>query len=452
MKNKKIADILLVIFLIAFIVTALLKRYFGSGYIINMFNFAFEAALVGSAADWFAITALYKKPLGFSYHTEIIPRNREKIISSISKIVENELISPNILQKKLEEIDIIKALISYADNNLRGKGYAAALTKKYALPVLENIDVSKASLYIETEVKKYFNKLDLTDRINEALTIFIRSKEYTELVFAVSELLIETVNKDSTREAIYSTIDELVNENIKARKGFKKTIMQVALGLAEGTNSVNIMDASEAIQRQILEMLSELKNENSDLYKKLTIKINEALIKLTQEDVIKDIENWKLDTIASISIREEIEEILEDIIFSLKEAISSDNFIDEYWNSDNKNVYKDNIHLIVLWVKNETELYWDKFKNSEESKSKANMFIKKLIYGFIESEHHFIGKIVEDSMNKLTNDDLNLFIEEKAGNDLHWIRINGGIVGAILGVIVYIFINQIYGPLINRFF
>lgn len=451
MRNKKIADILLIVFLAAFIISALLKKYLGGGYIINMINFAFEAALVGSAADWFAITALYKKPLGFSYHTEIIPRNREKIISSISKIVENELISRKVLEKKLKEMNIAEKLIAYAEKNLRGKGYVALLAKKYGLPLLEGIDTEKASEYLETEIKKYFSKLNLSKSMNSGLSLFINSQEYKDLIYTASDLLLETVSRPSTKAAIYSSISEIVSENVNSRKGFKKTLMQVALGVAENTNSVNISDAAQAIQKQLLEMLKELKDENSALYKKLTVKVNEMLYKLTEEAFISTLEDWKTDTLNSISIKADISSILSEIIEALKDALRSENFIEDYLSPKDKNIYMDNIHLVVLWVKNQTELYWDKFKNSAEAKEKANNFIKELIYDLLESEHHFIGKIVEDSLGKLTDEDLNLFIEEKAGNDLHWIRINGGMVGAILGILVYIFMNQIYNPLLSHF-
>ena len=58
-----------------------------------MAAFTAEAALIGGIADWFAVTALFKKPLGISWHTEIVPRNREQIIEKVSQMVGQELLS-----------------------------------------------------------------------------------------------------------------------------------------------------------------------------------------------------------------------------------------------------------------------------------------------------------------------------------------------------------------------
>ena len=43
---------------------------------------AVQSALIGSVADWFAVTALFRKPLGFPYHTALIPRNKERLINA----------------------------------------------------------------------------------------------------------------------------------------------------------------------------------------------------------------------------------------------------------------------------------------------------------------------------------------------------------------------------------
>lgn len=50
--------------------------------------FLTQSAFIGSAADWFAVTALFKRPLGFPFHTELIPRHRERLIRGIRRIIE----------------------------------------------------------------------------------------------------------------------------------------------------------------------------------------------------------------------------------------------------------------------------------------------------------------------------------------------------------------------------
>ena len=75
--------------------------------------FVIQSALIGSIADWFAVTALFDKPLGFPYHTELLYRNRTAIIDSVTKIISEKLLQPKMWQDKLYQISFIDKLIDW---------------------------------------------------------------------------------------------------------------------------------------------------------------------------------------------------------------------------------------------------------------------------------------------------------------------------------------------------
>lgn len=64
----------------------------------NVLYFLTQSAFIGSAADWFAVTALFRKPLGIPFHTALIPRNRERIIRGIRRTAEEYLVKPELWQ------------------------------------------------------------------------------------------------------------------------------------------------------------------------------------------------------------------------------------------------------------------------------------------------------------------------------------------------------------------
>lgn len=64
----------------------------------NVLYFLTQSAFIGSAADWFAVTALFRKPLGIPFHTALIPRNRERIIRGIRSTAEEYLVKPELWQ------------------------------------------------------------------------------------------------------------------------------------------------------------------------------------------------------------------------------------------------------------------------------------------------------------------------------------------------------------------
>ncbi|MPM90495.1 hypothetical protein SDC9_137616 [bioreactor metagenome] len=64
----------------------------------------------------------------------------------------------------------------------------------------------------------------------------------------------------------------------------------------------------------------------------------------------------------------------------------------------------------------------------------------------MKKEHHLIGRVVKSVLGHFSNSDLSQFVEVKAGNDLQWIRINGSIVGGIVGMLLYGFLQGVYEP------
>ena len=84
--------------------------------------FVIQSALIGSIADWFAVTALFEKPLGFPYHTELLYRHRDEIIDSMTKIISEKLLQPNMWQDKLYQISFIDKLVGWLRGPLCPEG------------------------------------------------------------------------------------------------------------------------------------------------------------------------------------------------------------------------------------------------------------------------------------------------------------------------------------------
>ena len=66
----------------------------------------------------------------------------------------------------------------------------------------------------------------------------------------------------------------------------------------------------------------------------------------------------------------------------------------------------------------------------------------------IQNEHDMIGGMVRETLAAYTDQDLNQFVEEKAGNDLQWIRINGSMIGGVVGLLLFLFLDFVYDPII----
>lgn len=68
---------------------------------------AVQSALIGSVADWFAVTALFRKPLGFPYHTALIPRNKDRLINGVIKLVETKMLTKERCKVLLKNVQFV---------------------------------------------------------------------------------------------------------------------------------------------------------------------------------------------------------------------------------------------------------------------------------------------------------------------------------------------------------
>jgi len=76
-----------------------------------------EAGMIGACADWFAVVALFRHPFGLPIpHTAIVPRNKERIGGAIGRFISNNFLSPSVLTAKIREIDTVGWLSAWLSN------------------------------------------------------------------------------------------------------------------------------------------------------------------------------------------------------------------------------------------------------------------------------------------------------------------------------------------------
>ena len=104
-RMRTIATSLLVLMTLVFIAT----RFAPSGWRWAPYVGAFaEAAMVGACADWFAVVALFRRPLGLPIpHTAIVPENKRRIGASMGRFITNNFLSPRVAAERLKAVDIV---------------------------------------------------------------------------------------------------------------------------------------------------------------------------------------------------------------------------------------------------------------------------------------------------------------------------------------------------------
>jgi uncharacterized membrane-anchored protein YjiN (DUF445 family) len=106
-RMRTIATSLLVLMTLVFVLTAATKLEWPWLPYVRAFA---EAGMVGACADWFAVVALFRRPLGLPIpHTGIVPNNKERIGTALGRFITNNFLAAKVLNERLERIDIVGA-------------------------------------------------------------------------------------------------------------------------------------------------------------------------------------------------------------------------------------------------------------------------------------------------------------------------------------------------------
>jgi uncharacterized membrane-anchored protein YjiN (DUF445 family) len=433
MNYKRKATITLILVASGFIVSSIFKYFYRDVIGIRLIFIVFEAALIGGMADWFAVTAIFRKPLGFSYHTAIIPKNRRAIVDSVVKIVEKEFLSQEILAERLNKINITSKAVEWL-GSISGKKYLKDIILKL---LKENINIDNArkiSSTINSLIKKSIENIDLNKPLNELFLLLIKNGEYKRILEFVIDDIIKVVEGSEVRDKIYKLLDDIKTEKTQ---GFLGGLFNTAL---QGSNVLNIDELASSVHMHLIETLYNLKNEENP--KAINI------FEIIEDHLILNAEN-PFDNNGFEEIKGYILNNLIDEKAIINILLDFENLLKEYISSDEMSLIEKNKSSdFIILLFNEISVILHNMKNNEELRGNLEKFIKKSISIIIEKEHSVIGKIVRDTLDSFSDDNLNKFIEDRAGNDLQWIRINGSIVGGLVGLILFLFLNYFYDPLV----
>jgi uncharacterized membrane-anchored protein YjiN (DUF445 family) len=167
-RNRLIATALLGAMAALFISTALASQ---PGFWILLVRATAEAALVGGLADWFAVTALFRQPLGLPIpHTAILPRNKDRIGEGLAIFIERNFLSPDILRAKLRSIDPPRLVADWVSMPANADAIARRLVRM--LPHMINaIDDHDFRVFIGEALGRHLADIELAPLLGRAIVV-----------------------------------------------------------------------------------------------------------------------------------------------------------------------------------------------------------------------------------------------------------------------------------------
>ena len=397
---------------IGFFITYPFNNTFWGGLLSSTFC----AAMIGGFADWFGVSALFRKPLGIPFKTEIIPRNRENIFNALSDMVGEELLTKDNINEMINKNSISKLLLKFLSQN-NEKQQLKEVTVKIVEDIIWKINPEEAGKLLEGLIKDNILKIKISPIIAAAGELSIK-KGYDEklIIFIVDELK-KLAKTDQGLKLIVKLVEETMKsyENGMKRRRFVNTIIFDMLF------QLSPQDIAIIIQNKLVDSLEEFKNTKHEVREKFMKWIDEKLVELKRDSALQQkIENWKAVQLKDgLELHTKIAEVIKNIRARNLENPSQVNNLNEK-------------------IEKQIDKLIEEFQMNLEWQNKLDYKVKGILLELADNNHSKIGIMVKENLNKFSNDMIVNLIESKVGNDLQMIRINGSVVGGLVGMAVFL--------------
>jgi uncharacterized membrane-anchored protein YjiN (DUF445 family) len=372
----------------------------------------FEAAMVGGIADWFAVTALFRHPLGVPIpHTALIVERRDKLVDGIVATVQDEWLSPDVIGAKLAEFAPSDLIVDWLRDpehveRLGGplrdvlRGAARLLTEPEVAGFAERtIRRELAGVAIDAETGRWLGRAIASPSADAAFT-------------SVATSLANLADRPRTAEEL--------------RFWFDRSAATLHAG---GKRLVPLLLRRRVVQRKLVEAIcsyasAELRAAASDAEHPLRRRVFEAIggfadrVAAGDAQALRQAEAFRAALLESLAagplIRDALAQLrrqLEDDLTTPDSALST--LVDRRIRSG-----------IVDWL------------GDPERRASFDGWVRTMSQDLLRRHHHQIGRTVRDYLEHLKDEELVERIEARVGADLQYIRLNGAVIGGLVGVLL----------------
>ena len=361
---------------------------------------AAEAAMIGALADWFAVTALFRYPLGIPIpHTAIIPKRKDDIGRSLGDFVQGNFLTPDVIGERLAGAKIAERLGHWLAQtpNAERAGEATADALGGVVEVLDDRDVQEA---LGTAVEKRLARTAVAPLLGKAIDVAIDGGHHQRMLDGVMRGLINFL--DDNRAMLRDRLDQespwWVPEAIDDRV-FKKIFTGVERFLADVSSS-----------------------PDHEVRRSIDVRIQTLAVKLRDDPVlIAKCETMKLEVLDHPEVQAWLRSLWGEVKTSMLAAA----------NDPSSDLRRRLVHGF--------ETAGRRLGVDAELQAKVDGWIERLVLHIAEHYRGEVAELISSTVERWDSAETGRRIELQVGRDLQFIRINGTVVGGLAGLAIHAF-------------
>jgi uncharacterized membrane-anchored protein YjiN (DUF445 family) len=370
-----------------------------------------EAGVVGGLADWFAVTALFRRPLGLPIpHTALIPANWQLLAARVGAMVGDRVLTTAYLTREVQGLDVA-ALLERGARALTREDIAV-LARRVAVWTAEELPPAAAEELV-VHVRRFLAGQPVVPALAWALETARREGWDARVVAVLARGLADSLDRPEVRQAVDTLIAELLAAYRARASGYPRFFLTLAdlLGIVNRARIVAALraglttvadDPEHPLRRRVLEALGELP------------------ARLRRDTgLAARIESVKAELLTSAAI----ETLLRDAAAVVHRAVVAD--------------LRAPYSVVAAWA---AERLWEAREaviRDEPLRRELDGWLKRRAIALVERHHGEIATLIENGVHALGPAGAVRLIEEHAGDDLQYIRVNGTVVGGLAGGLIY---------------
>jgi uncharacterized membrane-anchored protein YjiN (DUF445 family) len=359
------------------------------------------AATVGGIADWYAVVALFRRPLGLPIpHTAIIPRNHQRIAENLGTFIETNFLAPEAVEKKLGEVDFAAQVAEWLSDRERSTALAAFVVK--LLPqTLTAIDQSGLRTFLGERIRAELERIELAPLAAGLLTAVTETGRHqrllNELLGALDKLLTNEETLAALREKIRHELPALFNLYRADAYLLRKIVASTAAFIEEARG-----DPDHALRRQfdgfVAGFIERLRHST---------------------DFAERAERLKSDLLA----RPEVVALAEGAWDSLRAFLERDA-------ASGESQIRRQLETMLVDIGGQ-------LARDAAIRAEINRGMVRGLADFVETQKSGVGRFIADQVKSWDIDVLIGRIELTVGRDLQYIRFNGALIGGLAGLALH---------------
>ena len=357
-----------------------------------------EAGMVGALADWFAVVALFRHPLGLPIpHTAIIPNRKNDIGESMSRFVAENFLEPDVVRRKLQGANLAAFVVSWlkSEKGRNSVGDLATAVLRWALGALHEKRVRR---FLSRLSSKQLANVSLAPLLGNTLNWLVRGQRHQQILTQVLRYAIELVhdNRDAIRGKVQQEspwwLPGFVDDRI-----LKKMLERIEHQLFE-----MVLDQEHPLREQFNQWVQNLADD---------LQNNPAHQRLGDE--------FKQQLLANDELQDYLYGLWRELARNIEADIEKPESVIR--------------QQVGQWLGN---VAWE-LDNDPDMQAWVNAWLVDSITLVVGRNSAQIASLISDTVKSWDGMDTSRRVELAIGRDLQFIRINGTLVGGLVGLLIH---------------